>query len=130
LKCCLIYLFKKAEGFTVQLSDLIQNLREAAILLDDQLILKNKKEVMTRLGLDKNSYEEVANTFLVMVNDKIIQLEKKTAAEDPEKLCMCRNYWRMQFPLAPKGSRKFWKGFPQAKFSVAQGTTAPIVLCS
>mgnify|MGYP000014690161 CR=1 FL=1 len=78
---CKHYLIKPVDR-----NNLLRKVREA--LKYDKLILKNKKEVMTRLGLDKNSYEEVANIFLVMVNDKIIQLEKKTAAEDPEKLSM------------------------------------------
>jgi len=78
---CKHYLIKPVDR-----NNLLRKVREA--LKHDKLILKNKKEVMTRLGLDKNSYEEVANTFLVMVNDKIVQLDKKTAAEDPERLSM------------------------------------------
>ena len=35
-----------------------------------------------------DSYEEVANIFLAMVNDKIIQLEKQTADGKPERLSM------------------------------------------
>ena len=78
---CKHYLIKPVDR-----NNLLRKVREA--LKHDKLILKNKKEVMIRLGLDKNSYEEVANTFLVMVNDKIIQLEKQTAAADPERISM------------------------------------------
>jgi len=76
---CKHYLIKPIDK-----NNLLRNVREA--LKHDKPILKDKKDVMTRLGLDKNSYEEVANIFLVMVNDNIIQLEKQTADEDPERL--------------------------------------------
>ena len=78
---CKHYLIKPVDR-----NSLLRKVREA--LKHDKLILKDKKDVMARLGLDKNSYEEVANIFLVMVNDKIIQLEKKTTAEDPKRLSM------------------------------------------
>ena len=76
---CKHYLIKPVDR-----NSLLRKVREA--LKHDKLILKDKKDVMARLGLDKNSYEEVANIFLVMVNDKIIQLEKQVADEDPERL--------------------------------------------
>ena len=78
---CKHYLIKPVDK-----NNLLRNVREA--LKHDKLVLKDKKDVMTRLGLDKDSYEEVANIFLVMVNDKIIQLEKQAADEDPERLSM------------------------------------------
>ncbi|MBT3256782.1 MAG: response regulator [Deltaproteobacteria bacterium] len=76
---CKHYLIKPVDK-----NNLLRNVREA--LKHSKLILKDKKDVMTRLGLDKNSYEEVADIFLAMVNEKIIQLEKQTADEDPQKL--------------------------------------------
>jgi len=76
---CKHYLIKPVDK-----NNLLRNVRET--LKHDKLILKDKKKVMTRLGLDKNSYEEVGTIFLAMVNDKIIQLEKQTADGDPERL--------------------------------------------
>lgn len=78
---CKHYLIKPVDK-----NNLLRNVREA--LKHDKLTLKDRKEIITRLGLDKNSYEEVANIFLSMVNDKIVQLEKQTADGDHEKLSM------------------------------------------
>ena len=78
---CKHYLIKPVDK-----NNLLRNVREA--LKHSKLILKDKKEVMTRLGLDKNSYEEIAKIFLAMVKDKIIQLKKQTADEDSERFSM------------------------------------------
>jgi len=55
--------------------DLIGKVQEA--LRKNKAVLQDKKEVITRLGLDEETYQEVVGTFSEMVQDKISRLEKQ-----------------------------------------------------
>ena len=54
---------------------LLGKVREA--LEHDKPVLGEKKGLISQLGLDKHSYEEIAKAFSKMVDDKIRQLEMK-----------------------------------------------------
>ena len=55
--------------------DLIGKVQEA--LRKNKAVLQDKKEVITRLGLDEETYQEVVGAFSEMVRDKISRLEKQ-----------------------------------------------------
>jgi len=67
---CRNYLIKPIER-----RDLLKKVHDA--LKQNRAVLSNKKEVITRLGLNEETYEEVVGAFFSMVSDKIIQLEKQ-----------------------------------------------------
>ncbi|MEA1945844.1 MAG: hypothetical protein U9N83_00915 [Thermodesulfobacteriota bacterium] len=46
-------------------------------LENEKPILKDKNEIKSQLGLDEESYQEIARTFASMINDKIALLEKR-----------------------------------------------------
>ncbi|MBW1783503.1 MAG: response regulator [Deltaproteobacteria bacterium] len=69
---CEHYLIKPIEKHA-----LLRKVQEA--LKQKRAVLKDRKEVITRLGLDKEAYEEVEGAFSAIVNEKIRQLEKQLA---------------------------------------------------
>jgi len=75
---CEHYLIKPIER-----RDLIGKVKEA--LSKNKAVLHDKKEVITRLGLDEGTYEDVAGAFSMFVSDKISHLEKQIAGEDESK---------------------------------------------
>jgi len=69
---CEHYLIKPIEK-----RDLIGKVKET--LSKNKAVLHDKKEVITRLGLDEGTYEDVAGAFSMFVSDKISRLEKQIA---------------------------------------------------
>jgi YesN/AraC family two-component response regulator len=47
-------------------------------------ILRDKNEIKSQLGLDEETYQEIARTFVSMINDKIAVLEKWIKGETEE----------------------------------------------
>jgi len=58
---------------------LLAKVRET--LENEKPVLKDKNEIKTQLGLDEETYQEVARTFASMINDKIALLEKRIKGE-------------------------------------------------
>jgi len=50
-------------------------------LENEKPILKDKNEIKSQLGLDEETYQEIARTFASMINDKIALLEKRIKGE-------------------------------------------------
>ena len=58
---------------------LLAKVRET--LEQEKPVLKDKNEIKSQLGLDEESYQEIARTFTSMINDKIALLEKRIKGE-------------------------------------------------
>jgi CheY-like chemotaxis protein len=69
---CEHYLIKPIER-----RDLLGKVKET--LRKNKAVLHDKKEVITRLGLDEETYENVVGSFSLFVSDKISHLEKHIA---------------------------------------------------
>ena len=58
---------------------LLQKVREA--LEHEKPVLRDKREVISQLGIDDETYQEIVSTFTDQVSDKIAQLEKRIGGE-------------------------------------------------
>lgn len=58
---------------------LLTKVQEA--LENEKPVLKDQNEIKFQLGLDEETYQEVARTFASMINDKIALLEKRIKGE-------------------------------------------------
>lgn len=61
----------------IKMGKLIQKVREA--LKNEKPVLCDRSEVMSELGLNLQSYTEIARIFVAFLHDKISQLEKELA---------------------------------------------------
>ncbi|MBW2680785.1 MAG: hypothetical protein JRD01_08590 [Deltaproteobacteria bacterium] len=61
---------------------LLAKVRET--LEHEKPVLRDKNEIKSQLGLDEETYQEIARTFASMINDKIAVLEKRIKGETEE----------------------------------------------